>query len=172
MTANVLPQQVAEFLGAGMIGHVAKPVRQRELLDAVAAALSVRPPFGSAPPPQPSEPEEVAFDEGAFRDVAGILPPERLQAHVDHLEGQVAALSEGNGMDGDTVGAAAHKIVSQAGMLGLPRLSARAREVEETARDGKFLAPALARFRIAAADIRAHLVPRLAREGESRAAEG
>jgi CheY-like chemotaxis protein len=39
MTANVLAEQVREFVAVGMNGHVAKPIRQAELHAAIAAAV-------------------------------------------------------------------------------------------------------------------------------------
>ncbi len=40
MTADVLPEQVARCFAAGMVGHVAKPVRVESLHDALARALA------------------------------------------------------------------------------------------------------------------------------------
>jgi CheY-like chemotaxis protein len=40
MTANVMAEQVREFLAVGMNGHVAKPIKQAELHAAIAEVLS------------------------------------------------------------------------------------------------------------------------------------
>ena len=157
MTANVLPAQVREFLGAGMNGHVAKPVRQAELRAAIASALAGRPAARrsatEAAPAVAAESEPAAFDAQVFGEVREMLPRERLATHLDNLAGLVEEVAAGTG---DDVAAAAHKIVSQAGMLGLMRLSARARAVEDAARGGdggEVLEAALSRFRQAAIDV-------------------
>jgi signal transduction histidine kinase/CheY-like chemotaxis protein len=152
MTANVLPDQVREFLAAGMDGHIAKPVRQAELRAAVAAILAKnadRRPGKTAPV------EEAAVDAATFRDVQSMLPPERLAAHVEGMEAhaaQLAATDPGRA-DVEAVAAIAHKLVSQAGMLGLHRLSERSRSVEEACRSGAGVAAALDAFRASAGDI-------------------
>jgi signal transduction histidine kinase/DNA-binding response OmpR family regulator len=150
MTANVLPEQVREFLAAGMDGHVAKPVRQAELHAAVAAVLAGRTATaGRSPDDGPG-----AFDEATFREVREMLPPERLQEHLCNLEGQAAALAAVDPLtEREEAAAIAHKLVSQAGMLGLVRLSERARALEEACQDGGDLAGAHDRFRAAAGDI-------------------
>ena len=38
LTANAMPHQVAEYLAAGMDGHVAKPIKARLLLEALQTA--------------------------------------------------------------------------------------------------------------------------------------
>jgi signal transduction histidine kinase/AmiR/NasT family two-component response regulator len=176
MTANVLPEQVREFLAAGMNGHVAKPVRQADLHAAISSALAARPasrrglgaPADVAEVPLVEVPlAEVeveaeegppAFDAATFAEVRDMLPPERLAAHLERLAGDVELVAAGPGADGavDEIAGSAHKIISQAGMLGLMRLSERARAVEEGARGsgaGEALDAALARFRQAAPDV-------------------
>ena len=53
----------------------------------------------------------------------------------------------------------AHKIVSQAGMLGLTRLSECARALEDACRAGATPAPALRRCRAAVRDIELYAMP-------------
>jgi signal transduction histidine kinase/DNA-binding response OmpR family regulator len=167
MTANVLPEQVREFLAAGMNGHVAKPVRQADLLAAITSALAAQPAsrrgLGASAETDTAPPAEVqdgaaAFDAMTFAEVREMLPPERLAAHLERLAGDVELVAAGPGADGtvEELAASAHKIVSQAGMLGLMRLSERARAVEEAARSGgagEALDGALAHFRQAALDV-------------------
>ena len=154
MTANVMPEQVREFFSAGMNGHVAKPVRQAELHAAITSALAGR----RRVEPEPAVPEEApAFDAATFADVKGMLPPERLAVHLETLAALVERVAQGTEGPGgsEELIPNAHKIVSQAGMLGLMRLSERARSVEEAARsaDPSALPPVLARFREAAIDV-------------------
>jgi CheY-like chemotaxis protein/HPt (histidine-containing phosphotransfer) domain-containing protein len=162
MTANVMPEQVREFLAAGMNGHVAKPVRQAELHAAIASALAARPASrrGLSAPPEAEEAGDgpPAFDAATFAEVREMLPPERLATHLERLAGEVELVAAGPAEDGgtDALAGSAHKIVSQAGMLGLMRLSERARAVEEAARGGgagDTLDTALQRFRQAAPDV-------------------
>ncbi|HEY0011952.1 MAG TPA: ATP-binding protein [Allosphingosinicella sp.] len=167
MTANVLPQQVTEFLAAGMNGHVAKPVRQRDLNAAIAAALAaspVRPPPEALRSDSGQEPvnDDRAFDEEAFRSVEEAIPAGRLSTYVEDLQKLADSVSNAQpGGDASAIVVDAHKIISQAGMLGLMRLSERARTVEDAARAGDGLDPALAAFREAAPDIARHLGTRL-----------
>jgi response regulator RpfG family c-di-GMP phosphodiesterase len=162
MTANVLPEQVREFLAAGMDGHVAKPVRQAELQSAIASALAARPAsrreLGDQAQTAEAQEGPPTFDAATFAEVREMLPRERLAAHLERLAGEVELVAAGSGPDGnaENLAGAAHKIVSQAGMLGLMRLSERAREVEEAARSagaGEALETALSRFRQAAVDV-------------------
>jgi HPt (histidine-containing phosphotransfer) domain-containing protein len=93
-----------------------------------------------------------------FAEVQEMLPRERLAAHLERLAGEVERVAAGPAADGgiEDLAASAHKIVSQAGMLGLMRLSARARAVEETARaggGGEALDASIAHFRQAALDV-------------------
>jgi HPt (histidine-containing phosphotransfer) domain-containing protein len=147
-----------------MNGHVAKPVRQAELHAAIAAALAGRPGRAATLNATVAVQAETKIDEGpatfdsaVFDDVRQMLPSERLAAHLDTLAGQVEMVASGPESVGGTeeLAAAAHKIVSQAGMLGLPRLSERARAVEEAARGGAGpnLEDALTRFRESAIDL-------------------
>jgi CheY-like chemotaxis protein/HPt (histidine-containing phosphotransfer) domain-containing protein len=169
MTANVLPQQVAEFLAAGMNGHVAKPVRQRELQAAIASALASRPraaleiatPAPAAPEPEPVA-EDDAFDAETFAGVLEMLPRDRLATYLDALQSDVTTVAAPNaGEDTPTLIATAHKIISQAGMLGLTRLSERARTVEDAARAGEGVEEALTSFREAQGDVDTYARPRL-----------
>ena len=167
MTANVLPEQVRQFLAAGMNGHVAKPVRQADLHAAIAAALPSRRVGRTQPQGEgASEPEVESFDEATFREVQSMLPPERLTTHIEALEAEVAGIAGADGSAADedaraAMAGSAHKIVSQAGMLGLAGLSAAARAVEEAARAGSPLQMPLAAFRSSAGDIAARLRPLL-----------
>ncbi|HZF93907.1 MAG TPA: ATP-binding protein [Allosphingosinicella sp.] len=172
MTANVLPQQVTEFLAAGMNGHVAKPVRQRELNAAIASALAASParPRPEAPTdeaaPVAAAPNEGAFDEEAYLSVAEAIPAGRLGTYVEDLQKLADAVSAATPeTDPNSVIVDAHKIISQAGMLGLIRVSQRARAVEDAARAGTGLDTAIPAFREAAPDIERHLGRRLRGEG-------
>ncbi|MDQ3561228.1 MAG: ATP-binding protein [Pseudomonadota bacterium] len=138
MTANVLPQQVAETKFAGMNGHVAKPIKFAELARAIASALPedfTRQAGGTGVGAGDAALELPPFQADVYEAVRSMLPPERLEVHLRSLYEQLVSTFENPIEDG--VEAAAHKIVSQAGMLGFPRMSAVARELEEALRDGR-----------------------------------
>jgi signal transduction histidine kinase/DNA-binding response OmpR family regulator len=157
MTANVLAQQVAEFRKAGMDAHVPKPITQAELDRAIASALAAAPAETPAP-----RSEEAAFEESTFALLASTLDPDRLRAHAEEMRSEAAAVaSEGGEADPDDLARRAHRLVSGTGWLGLRRLSARALDLEQAAKEGTDVPSALAAFRAAAGDIETHVLPRL-----------
>ena len=174
MTANVLPAQVKEFLAAGMDGHIAKPVRQAELDAAIGAAIGPR-AAEAAEVNSDSPADAILFDEAAFAEVREMLPPDRLRGHVENLSRDAVAVAEaaerlGRGSEAsegvtqarEIVVQGAHKIVSQAGMLGLLRLSNAARSLEQAIRQDQDVTDVRDRFRAAAGDPALFLAPRMA----------
>ncbi len=164
MTANVLAEQVAEFLAAGMNGLVPKPVEQRALRAAIAAVVAKQEGSAEENSPAAQDPDLAIFDEATFKNVREMLAPERLQLHVQALDKQVrdlAATACGTGEAAAASQGAAHKIVSQSGMLGLRRLSQAARALEQACRSGDGFDRALADFRAAANDLQERLRPLL-----------
>ncbi|TFI59256.1 response regulator [Sphingomonas parva] len=172
MTANVLPEQVREFLAAGMNGHIAKPVRQTQLHAAVASALQARGDDRSA---LAADTAQEVFAPLIFADVQTMLPADRLRGHVETLIGAAARVADAADRldpecaDADRhperygeVAADAHKIVSQAGMLGLTRLSDAARALDQAVRQRALIVPARTAFRAAAGDPETFLCPLLA----------
>jgi len=104
-----------------------------------------------------SDEGEIEYREEVFARVSKLLPEAQIRAHVDALEACVAALAEAAANDVEAIEAAAHKVVSQAGMLGLFRLSDRASALEQACRTGTGVRHALKRFRLASGDVRDHL---------------
>ncbi|MDQ4086489.1 MAG: ATP-binding protein [Pseudomonadota bacterium] len=148
LTANVLPAQIREFREAGMDLHVAKPIRQADLHAAITAILSREQPQDNAQ----LEEGPAAFDAAAFAEVRDALPPERLAQHLERLADEVEKLAaEVNALAPGEVERAAHRIVSQAGMVGLMALSSAAASLEEAARSGMEAGPAARAFQAAAA---------------------
>ncbi len=134
MTANVIPEQVAETRSAGMDGHISKPIKFEEMARAITKALShsaaapnaeVLDSAGDAGPHLP------LFDASVYEAARSMLPPDRMKLHLRSFEQLVGTFEA---MDGEDLVAAAHKTISQAGMLGFLRMSAVAREVEEALR--------------------------------------
>jgi HPt (histidine-containing phosphotransfer) domain-containing protein len=158
MTANVLPQQVAEAKAAGMNGYVAKPIKFAELARAIATALAedfTRQAGGTGVGAGDAALELPLFQADVYEAVRSMLPPERLEVHLRSLDEQLVSTFEHPLEDG--VEAAAHKIVSQAGMLGFPRMSAVARELEEALRAGRSDEELLRKARTEAGDTRLKL---------------
>jgi CheY-like chemotaxis protein len=152
MTANVLPEQVREFRKAGMNGHVGKPIQQPELHGAIARIMKAKAVL-AAPPAEPAAPEDRDFDSAVFEEVSAMLPPERLQTHLQSLHQQLSVAFEQGG-DVAELKAASHKLVSQAGMLGFTRLSDLCREVENACGSEAPLEGPMAHARAAAAAAR------------------
>jgi signal transduction histidine kinase/CheY-like chemotaxis protein len=152
-TANTLPMQVRAYLEAGMNGHVAKPLKAAALNRAIAQALGRT---AAIPDPAEDETDLEIFDAATYEKVRALMPPERLQHHVDGL----AALVTGTAAfatDDAATEANAHKIASQAGALGLERLSAAARTLEDACRAGANRAEAADGFAACARDVDALL---------------
>lgn len=163
MTANIFPEQIRKYLAAGMNGHVAKPVRQKEVHAAISAALAGHDTGETARPDNDQPP----LDQEVFEGVLEALPLDSLRGHVRSLQVQVQKLANASTGDASQLESVAHKIVSQAGMLGLMRLSAAAHDVEYAAREHSDLAPPLKAFRNAAADLDDEIWPRLNRQGST-----
>ncbi|HET7816510.1 MAG TPA: ATP-binding protein [Sphingomicrobium sp.] len=164
ITADVMAAEQERCLRAGMDGFLMKPVDWDRVRQAIArhSRTSVGAMPGVASP---------AFDRAAFDRLAAVLPPERQRAFARELELEVAVLAA-SPLDGDreALGEQAHRLVSQAGMLGLSRLSELAAEVEDACRSGGDLCSALARFTSAARDI--DLLPLSLRAERKRRAFG
>ncbi len=124
MTANVLPSQVAELFAAGMNGHIGKPFRQRDLLNAVAhhgrAAV-----FSSLS--NDSQSDRLPLDVDAFLRLSSIMGSEKLDAMLSSVMAEVAAITA---LDRRSCATRAHAALSAAGMLGLTDLSSTLRQLE------------------------------------------
>jgi signal transduction histidine kinase/CheY-like chemotaxis protein len=150
MTANVLPDQVKQFMQTGMDGHVGKPINQQQLRSAIGKILD------RAPPPEAqtgAAGQEPSFDAEAYANTSAILPPERLRVHLGNFDRQLEAVFA-NGQPAEGLEQAAHSLVSQAGMLGFTQLSERCRELEQNCRDGGDASASLARAGAAAVEAR------------------
>jgi PAS domain S-box-containing protein len=147
MTANVLPEQVKEFMKAGMDGHVAKPIKQVDLHRAIERVLTGR-EIGAPEGPSKSGAEEGGnvFDREIYGKIAQLFPKERLTTHLASFQKQVRETAEGPA-EPERLKSSAHKLISQAGMLGFMELSDRSRDLEEACEGEGPLDSALDRFR-------------------------
>ncbi len=126
MSANVLADQVQTFLAAGMNDHVGKPINRADLFAAIARQMTAS---AHAEPPLPAAVAAAPFDEATFESTAALLTPERLQAHLTTFETQLDALT-GELLDAVQTGSLAHKLVSQAGLLGFEEVAALCRDLD------------------------------------------
>ena len=129
LTANVLPQQIAEFREAGMDGHVGKPFVRGDLLDTIDRWTGERRDSeGSRPVPEAAALDAIAEVVGRER-VLGLL--KSLAKELDARFGSLAAppLREGVAQD-------AHAMIAAAAMLGFVDLARLCREVEAACRAG------------------------------------
>lgn len=161
LTSNVMASERQKCLEAGMNSVLLKPV-EWDLLRAVIDRLGGQraQQAQDSPPAEPTaEHEEIPFREDVFARVRQLLPKDQLQAHVDALQASVGQLQIAGPGDLQSLEETAHKVVSQAGMLGLFRLSARAARIEQGCRSGKGVRRSLERFREAAGDVGDYLRP-------------
>jgi signal transduction histidine kinase/ActR/RegA family two-component response regulator/HPt (histidine-containing phosphotransfer) domain-containing protein len=135
MTANVLPQQVRSFQQAGMNGHIAKPVRRNDLKRALGEWLNA--------PSQPEisggqELQSLAFDEAAFADFRNMMGGDRVASYLGKLLAQLETDFAGphDAPDPTLLGRSAHAVVSQAALLGFPKLAHLCQRLEAACRDG------------------------------------
>ncbi len=129
LTANVLPQQVAEFRAAGMGGHVGKPFARAELLDAIDRCLSAESADASFRP----VPESAALDA-----IASTIGQERVQSLLQALAAELDARfgRESGPWLRDGLAQDAHAMIAASAMLGFADLAGLCREVEAACRDG------------------------------------
>lgn len=140
LTANVLPQQVAEFREAGMVGHVGKPFNRADLLDTIDRCAEE----GSARAASRAVPEAAALE--AIADMVG---RERVQGLLDSLARELDSRFGGGAAPQlrDGIARDAHAMIAAASMLGFDDLARMCREVEAACRSGLDYAPALAELR-------------------------
>ena len=100
-----------------------------------------------------SDIDPAIFDAALLTGIQGPIPPERLDAYLRELDQQFWAVANADPAD-PNIEALAHKIVSQAGMLGLIRMCECARQVEDACRAGTGRASAVHQFRAAVGDVR------------------
>ncbi|HEX2135256.1 MAG TPA: ATP-binding protein [Microvirga sp.] len=133
MTANVLPEQVDQFRAAGMNDHIGKPFDRDDLhalvdrwlpAPAQAADQPGAPRDGDAPPP---------LDAQVYQDLTTLLGAEKIERLLLRLEGQLAqsfTTVDPDRLDRAELAREAHRLVSQAGMLGFAELGSVCRELE------------------------------------------
>jgi signal transduction histidine kinase/response regulator of citrate/malate metabolism len=148
MTANVLPEQVAEFRRAGMNDHIGKPFDRQALYSLIERWLP------DVMIVDTSEHErgmpQAGIDAGVYGDLEALLGKERMAGLVKKLEDHLArafAIDPATDLDRQALAREAHIVVSQAGMLGFTELSERCRELERACLADEDLAAPFAKTR-------------------------
>ncbi|MCF8483142.1 MAG: response regulator [Rhodospirillum sp.] len=193
LTANVLPEDAAQFRAAGMDGVLHKPLDMeafyRALADlfeadglgAPAPAPASPGEARAAPPSEPQSPNPPP-SPSASEDVYPLVDGEMITTYLEvfGINGVMDLVtvfeSQGTGMaqslrdhlrEGgmDSLIDTAHRLTSASGSLALPRLRALAREAEDAARDGRFadLDPLVNRIPLVVAQSLSELGKRIAK---------
>lgn len=156
LTANVMLTEQEKCLDAGMDGVLMKPVEWDRLRVAIERFTSDK----RSDEPKAKDQDDVPFAEHVFERVCELLPEAQLHAHIESLRACVSTVLDTPQSDLPGLEAGAHKIVSQAGMLGLMRLSTRAARVERCCRSGEGLRRALVSLKAVSGDVNAYLPAR------------
>ena len=124
MTGNVLPQQVQEFLKAGMNDHVGKPIERAQLYNNVRRwlprAKGLRVQIGAGPP---------NFDKPKFEELVDVVGVEKAKRIATRF---LSDLTEAFKFERTLVEAQqeAHALINCAGVLGLQNLVTACRAIE------------------------------------------
>jgi signal transduction histidine kinase len=146
MTANVLPEQVARFMAAGMSGHVGKPFKREELSAVIDQVLVER----SGPVPAADPPSAPWVDAAAYGSLVEIMGASGVRRLLETLEARLRDLPVFQSPTPDErqrLAKDAHALVSAAGMLGFLPLSQSFRELEAACVEGTDLDVVLSRLR-------------------------
>jgi len=151
LTANALPEHIAQAMSAGMDGHVAKPIEERALTGELAAVLGARASADGAKPAR----ETPLIDEQAADTLRRILGRDRmdgLKTSFWQTWDTFLASTAKPAMDRRRLAADTHDFVSHAGNVGYLRLADACRELSHLAsRDSAAdLAPLVQRVRTVA----------------------
>ena len=133
MTANVLPEQVAEFRNGGMNDHIGKPFDRSELFGLIDRWLPDLVFVDRSPrdPPSITDPAPSSLDRPVYDDLEALLGVERTGAMFAKLQDQLLdSFPEAADHDRPSLARHAHSLIAQAGMLGFTILSNACRDLE------------------------------------------
>jgi hypothetical protein len=114
--------------------------------------------FGRAAIITKSKVDPSIFDPELLAIVSRFISPEQVLAYLHELDELFLLVANAKPTD-SSVECEAHKIVSQAGQLGLTRMSECARQVENAYRFGTGRAAAMRQCRAAVDDIKRYAMP-------------
>jgi signal transduction histidine kinase/CheY-like chemotaxis protein/HPt (histidine-containing phosphotransfer) domain-containing protein len=144
-TANAFPEDMELCRAAGMDDVVPKPVRRRNLVAALLAALQRGPVAPHAPveavSSPPKAPEAVAFDRKVYadleREIGEDTITEAMALFASEAQGRLQrmrGLDPARPADLDVIGREAHTLKGDAGSFGLLQAAAHALALEKAAR--------------------------------------
>ena len=144
MTANVLPQQVAELRAAGLDDHIGKPFRADALLAAIDRWAAPR-----AEPPR----RAGTIDRATLAEMTAMVGQARMGDLLAMLAKELAERFGPAATDGDRTRLMgdAHAMVSAASMIGFLDLAATCRAFETACRAGEDVTALLSALRAQAA---------------------
>jgi len=150
MTANVLPQQVRDFINAGFDDHIGKPIKREDLWRKMKEWLpeAIGPDNGCDP-----HPAAHAFKEQHFADFKNTIGAERISQWLMRLDEQLrATLANDDFITADRrhIARTAHAITSQAALLGFSELADCCTTLERECGGGADLSVALKNAALAA----------------------
>jgi signal transduction histidine kinase/CheY-like chemotaxis protein len=142
MTANVMPEDRAMCLAAGMDDFIAKPVRVEDLVGVLERAASDRVGARQSLPPRPAASSAGVLDEealGRLESVASLEGPDTIFMLVEEFLGSLrSALEEERAAlaaaDLGVLERSGHGLKGSAGMFGAARLAEKCAELERAAR--------------------------------------
>lgn len=139
LTANVLSDQVKALQAAGMDGHVGKPFRRADLLEAIERCCRSGSDAEPLRMPAPPEASDAAPDAAILDDLIGLAGLAQVLVWLDELRHRIAEIYPDAGEIEVTDGLMAgnHTLISQAGMLGFTALSGACLKVEMHHRAGE-----------------------------------
>ncbi|NGM52671.1 PAS domain S-box protein [Caulobacter sp. 602-2] len=138
LTASGAPQQIAACLDAGMVGHLLKPLSERDLDQALALHLAKAAAVAA--------PVDEADDEAAARDaLASAMGAVRVARLAGMLRDQLVERFQDEAPQ--ALREDAHRLAGSAGILGFMRLSRDAAELENACIAGAPLDEPLERLR-------------------------
>ena len=133
LTANAMKGDRERSLAAGMDGHVSKPVRSKELFDAVEGFLATPPDLGSRDPDE-IQPLERVFERGvALARVQGDeeLLQEITEIFLEEAPGLLSDIRETiDRRDSQALQRAAHKLKGSVGYFGVGETAVQAGRLE------------------------------------------
>ncbi|WP_407523823.1 ATP-binding protein [Methylobacterium oryzisoli] len=130
MTANVLPQQVAQFLEAGMDDHLGKPFRREDLHATVARWTDPKKPDEQKATPVPLVQAEPILDRAVFEEMLEVTGREAMLGLLVRLAADLRSRF-GEAVGRERLTADAHAMMSVAGLLGFIGLAQVCRDLEQ-----------------------------------------
>ena len=153
MTANILPQQIAELREAGMDDHVGKPFRRADLFATIGRWTG--PHRQARPAPQAAQDharagqvDPAVLDAGVLGAMETSFGADRVGGLLDLLASELSQRFRPSETDRLQIAQDAHAMIPAAAMLGFIGLSSLCREVEAAAQAGDDLMPLIRRLEV------------------------